>query len=129
MSRRWRPMISPQRRLSKVPSRTRARYRCSMTSTIRYTWADPYFMRVDPVDHEAADALALLVKQMDDKMVDMALESGEFCFIDNYRVVHGRKPFSARHDGMDRWLKRINVTRDLRKSRARRRSRTERSIH
>ncbi|WP_248963652.1 TauD/TfdA family dioxygenase [Sphaerisporangium perillae] len=43
-------------------------------------------------------------------MFDMSLESGEFCFIDNYRVVHGRKPFGARHDGTDRWLKRINVT-------------------
>ncbi|MET7339247.1 guanitoxin biosynthesis L-enduracididine beta-hydroxylase GntD [Nonomuraea sp. NPDC005650] len=93
-----------------------------------YIRADPYFMRVDPSDHEAADALAQLVKQMDENMFDMSLESGEFCFIDNYRVVHGRKPFRARHDGTDRWLKRINITRDLRKSRAQRRSRSERSI-
>jgi hypothetical protein len=32
--------------------------------------------------------------------------------------VHGRKPFKARHDGTDRWLKRLDVTLDLRKSRA-----------
>jgi hypothetical protein len=32
--------------------------------------------------------------------------------------VHGRKPFRARFDGADRWLKRLNVARDLRKSRA-----------
>lgn len=85
-------------------------------------------MRVDPSDHEAADALAQLVKQMDENMFDMSLESGEFCFTDNYRVVHGRKPFRARHDGTDRWLKRINITRDLRKCRAQRRFRSERSI-
>jgi len=31
--------------------------------------------------------------------------------------VHGRKPFTARFDGTDRWLKRVCITRDLRKSR------------
>jgi alpha-ketoglutarate-dependent taurine dioxygenase len=54
---------------------------------------------------------------MDDHLRDLRLEAGDFCFIDNFRVVHGRKPFTPRHDGTDRWLKRINVTCDLRKSR------------
>jgi Fe(II)/alpha-ketoglutarate-dependent arginine beta-hydroxylase len=82
-----------------------------------YIRADPYFMSVAPGDGEARYALDQFVKEMDDKMVDLRLESGDFCFIDNFRVVHGRKPFKARHDGTDRWLKRVNVTRDLRKSR------------
>jgi alpha-ketoglutarate-dependent taurine dioxygenase len=56
------------------------------------------------------------------------LEPGDFVFIDNYRAVHGRKPFKARYDGNDRWLKRINITRDLRKSRDARLSSTERLI-
>jgi hypothetical protein len=38
-------------------------------------------------------------------------------FVDNYRAVHGRRPFTARYDGTDRWLKRIGVSRDLRRSR------------
>jgi hypothetical protein len=32
-------------------------------------------------------------------------------------MVHGRKPFRARFDGTDRWLRRLNVAVDLRKSR------------
>ncbi len=52
----------------------------------------------------------------------MALEPGDLLIIDNYRAVNGRKPFQARYDGRDRWLKRIGVTRDLRKSRAARSS-------
>jgi hypothetical protein len=32
--------------------------------------------------------------------------------------VHGRRAFKARYDGSDRWFKRMNITRDLRKSRA-----------
>jgi Fe(II)/alpha-ketoglutarate-dependent arginine beta-hydroxylase len=78
---------------------------------------DPYFMSVDDGDDEARYALELVVKLVDEQMQDVRLESGDFFFIDNYRVVHGRKPFVPRHDGSDRWLKRVNVTRDLRKSR------------
>jgi Fe(II)/alpha-ketoglutarate-dependent arginine beta-hydroxylase len=83
-----------------------------------YMRADPYFMTVDDGDHEARNALDVLVKTMDGLIRDMTLEEGDFCFLDNYRVVHGRKPFKARHDGTDRWLKRINVAVDLRKSRS-----------
>jgi Fe(II)/alpha-ketoglutarate-dependent arginine beta-hydroxylase len=83
-----------------------------------YIRADPYFMSVGPDDQEAQNALDQLVKAMDENMFDLCLESGDFCFLDNLRVVHGRKPFKARHDGTDRWLKRVNVTCDLRKSRA-----------
>ncbi|MFD1535420.1 guanitoxin biosynthesis L-enduracididine beta-hydroxylase GntD [Nonomuraea guangzhouensis] len=93
-----------------------------------YIRADPYFMRVAEDDIEARNALDHLVKQMDENMFDLMLESGDFCFLDNFRVVHGRKPFKARHDGTDRWLRRINVTRDLRKSRAQRQSRQDRAI-
>jgi len=80
--------------------------------------ADPYFMVVDDEDEEARDALAEFERAMDAVMFDMRLAAGDFCFLDNYRVVHGRKPFKARHDGTDRWLKRVNLAIDLRKSRA-----------
>jgi Fe(II)/alpha-ketoglutarate-dependent arginine beta-hydroxylase len=93
-----------------------------------YIRADPYFMIVSSDDHEARLALDQLVKEMDEKMFDLRLESGDFCFLDNFRVVHGRKPFKARHDGTDRWLKRINVTCDLRKSRSARLPESARSI-
>lgn len=83
-----------------------------------YIRADPYFMSVPEDDQGAAIALNDLTREMDRKMLDMRLEGGEFCFLDNFRVVHGRKPFTARHDGTDRWLKRINITCDLRKSQA-----------
>jgi Fe(II)/alpha-ketoglutarate-dependent arginine beta-hydroxylase len=94
-----------------------------------YIRADPYFMTVKEGDDEAREALDMLVKVIDERMFDVQLESGEYCFIDNHRVVHGRKPFKARHDGTDRWLKRINVTADLRKSRGARKSLTDRKIH
>lgn len=83
-----------------------------------YIRADPYFISVGLDDHEAQNALDWLVNEMDEKTFDLRLESGDFCFLDNFRIVHGRKPFIARHDGTDRWLKRINITCDLRKAQA-----------
>ncbi|GAA2064361.1 clavaminate synthase family protein [Catenulispora yoronensis] len=94
-----------------------------------YIRADPYFMTVQDGDDEARAALAELADAVEDDMHDLRLEAGEFCFLDNFRVVHGRKPFKARFDGTDRWLKRVNVTSDLRKSRGARTSAGSRSIH
>lgn len=75
---------------------------------------DPYFME-RPEDPMAAEAMDKLIELVSESMVEIALKPGEFIVIDNYEVVHGRKPFQARYDGTDRWYKRINVIRDVRR--------------
>jgi Fe(II)/alpha-ketoglutarate-dependent arginine beta-hydroxylase len=93
-----------------------------------YLRIDPYFM--DPLDDdpEAQQALNALIALIDESLIDLVLQPGDFCFIDNYTVVHGRKPFKARYDGNDRWIKRICLARDLRKSRQVRASRIARLL-
>jgi Fe(II)/alpha-ketoglutarate-dependent arginine beta-hydroxylase len=81
-----------------------------------YIRIDPFFMDT-PGDREARKALEALISMIDDILIEIILNPGEICFIDNYKAVHGRKAFKARFDGADRWLKRLNITRDLRKSR------------
>jgi len=82
-----------------------------------YIRIDPYFM--DRLDDQprAQRALDALSRAIDSRLTDVVLAPGDICFIDNFKAVHGRRAFKARYDGRDRWLKRINVTRDLRKSR------------
>lgn len=81
-----------------------------------YVRMDPYFM--DPPEDPVARAVfETLQRKVDEALEDRVLSPGDICFIDNFQAVHGRKPFKARYDGRDRWLKRINVVRDLRKSR------------
>jgi len=81
-----------------------------------YLRLDPYFM--DPADHpRAQQALDKLIKAIDESLWDLVLKPGDVCLLDNYQVVHGRRAFRARFDGSDRWLKRLNLVRDLRKSR------------
>lgn len=82
-----------------------------------YMCLDPYFMDLDKLDPEARRALEAFIRTIDENIEEVALRAGDVCFIDNYRTVHGRNPFKARYDGNDRWLKRINITRDIRKSR------------
>lgn len=83
-----------------------------------YVRIDPYFMNPVAGHPRAQQALDRLIQALEEKLRDLVLEPGDFCFIDNFQAVHGRKPFKARYDGNDRWLKRINIARDLRKSRA-----------
>ncbi|MFJ4192145.1 guanitoxin biosynthesis L-enduracididine beta-hydroxylase GntD [Kitasatospora sp. NPDC089509] len=82
-----------------------------------YLCLDPYFMDLDRLDPEARGALQRLSDEIDRKLGGAALAPGEIVFVDNYRAVHGRSSFAARFDGTDRWLKRVNVARDLRPSR------------
>lgn len=85
-----------------------------------YLRLDPYFMTgLD--DAEAQAALEALVGSIEASLFDLALRPGDCCFIDNFRAVHGRRSFTARYDGADRWLKRVNIVRDLRRSRSLRR--------
>lgn len=93
-----------------------------------YIRLDPLFMHPSSTDDEAQLAFNKLRQAIEDNLHEIILQPGDFCFIDNYRTVHGRKQFHARYDGNDRWLKRIFVTRDLRKSRGHRASTLSRIV-
>ena len=82
-----------------------------------YGRLDPYFMDRTPQDPAAATAFETLITEIDARLTGIALRPGDVLFIDNYKAVHGRNPYRARYDGHDRWLRRVNVARDLRKSR------------
>jgi len=83
-----------------------------------YIRIDPYFMDKVEDNPKAQRAFEALVKALDEKISDVVLSAGDICFVDNRKSVHGRRAFKARYDGRDRWFKRMNITRDLRKSRA-----------
>ncbi len=93
-----------------------------------YLRLDPYFMADPEDDPEARQALDRLIAVIDEGLREVALDQGDCLVINNHRVVHGRVPFTARFDGTDRWLKRVNVTHDLRKSRTMRASSSTRLI-
>jgi Fe(II)/alpha-ketoglutarate-dependent arginine beta-hydroxylase len=79
-------------------------------------------------DAEAAEALAWLKEHLSANLYDFPLSPGDMGFIDNRNVVHGRRPFRPRYDGTDRWLKRVNLAVDLRRTRPGRTNTTTRVI-
>ncbi|WP_280234609.1 TauD/TfdA family dioxygenase [Nocardia cyriacigeorgica] len=74
--------------------------------TMRY---DPAYTPLDDADPEFRDAYAHLTDELERVCVTAALEPGELLLVDNDVAVHGRIPFTARYDGTDRWLKRVNI--------------------
>jgi Fe(II)/alpha-ketoglutarate-dependent arginine beta-hydroxylase len=89
---------------------------------------DRDFMVAVDGDEEARQALRALVEHVDASVYDLSLAPGDACFIDNGNAAHGRRSFTPRYDGRDRWLKRVNTVRDLRRTRAGRASAGSRVI-
>ncbi len=65
---------------------------------------DPYFTRSLPAGSTAREAFERLCTKLNSVAFDICLEAGDMLIIDNYRCVHGRRAFSRRSDGRDRWL-------------------------
>jgi Fe(II)/alpha-ketoglutarate-dependent arginine beta-hydroxylase len=80
---------------------------------------------VDGID-EAVEALR---RAIDESLIHLPLRSGDFLLLDNRRAVHGRPSFTPTYRGTDRWLKRLNITQDLKRSRHLRRSALDRVIY
>jgi len=63
--------------------------------------------RLDPRQREAMKRYSALVEDADHR-VEMTFEPGDMQFVNNYHVLHGRKPYTDNADsGRVRWLKRI----------------------
>jgi Taurine catabolism dioxygenase TauD, TfdA family len=78
-----------------------------------YVCVDPYYLEPSP-DERVSQVLRDFYAIVDASLRHIVLEPGEVLIVDNFRAVHGRRPFHAAYDGRDRWLKRISVSRDLR---------------
>lgn len=66
----------------------------------------------------AQEALSHLINEMDRVARQFVLQPGDLLLMDNKYVVHGRTAFTPRFDGTDRWLQRVSIAADLRKSNA-----------
>ncbi|MEU4565484.1 clavaminate synthase Cs1 [Micromonospora sp. NPDC023956] len=62
-----------------------------------------------PQDVAALDALSAALTAVTEPVL---LTPGDLLIIDNFRIAHGRAPFTARWDGKDRWLHRAYVRTD-----------------
>jgi L-asparagine oxygenase len=87
-----------------------------------YLAYDGFYLSAEATDPTAQHALSHLATHLEASATDVLLGPGDLVILDNFKAVHGRRPFQPRYDGRDRWLKRIHITRDLRRSQQWRRS-------
>lgn len=73
-----------------------------------------------PLDEEAGEVMARLKQSLIEVSTSLVLQSGSMAIIDNRLVLHGRSEFTPLFDGRDRWLHRVYVHLDNRRSRAHR---------
>ncbi len=75
-------------------------------TTLRY---DPAYTPLERAEPDYRTAYGRLSAELDRVKITAVLDPGELLLIDNDLAVHGRVPFTARYDGTDRWLKRVNI--------------------
>lgn len=75
------------------------------------------FAHTQPLDSEAWGAMAVFGNALAEVRRTHILQAGDLAFVDNRRTLHGRTAFQARYDGRDRWLQRVFITLDYRRSR------------
>lgn len=69
------------------------------------------------IREEAARALRHLRAALDSATIEVRLRPGQLAVVDNRVAVHGRSAFQPVYNGQDRWLQRMFVQADLRRSR------------
>jgi Fe(II)/alpha-ketoglutarate-dependent arginine beta-hydroxylase len=77
---------------------------------------DEAFMRAVDGDVEAAQAFEWLLRAFDAKKTGIVMQPGDMLWIDNKRAVHGRSVYEPNYGPRQRWLRRVNVTLNLRGS-------------
>lgn len=70
------------------------------------------------IDEASNEALQYLKNSLERAMIDIALSPGDLLIIDNRIALHARTSFEPKYDGSDRWLQRMFVVSDIRRSMA-----------
>ncbi len=76
------------------------------------------FYGMEAMTYPAQLALKTLKEALLKVTVESRLEKGELLIVDNRVAVHARTSFQPKYDGHDRWLQRLFVVHDFRRSRA-----------
>jgi len=98
------------------------------SSAAPYLRADSVYYK-PPSGEREREALAKLYGALDAALIEIEIPSGDLLVLNNRRVVHGRTEFHANYDGNDRWVKRVNISDSLRRSRAYRCCAASRIVH
>ena len=81
-----------------------------------------------PNDATAEEALQEIISLLEQNVTNVVFEPGEFWYVDNLRVAHGREKFQPFLNGRDRWLRRLYISSAFRYTRGLRDKPTDRIL-
>ncbi|MBZ9780185.1 hypothetical protein K9857_01280 [Pseudomonas sp. REP124] len=55
------------------------------------------------------------IKLVESAVFELSMSEAQILFINNYKCAHGRPQFTPKYDGTDRWLKRVQISKDVTK--------------
>ncbi|WP_060543680.1 hypothetical protein [Pseudomonas sp. Leaf48] len=55
------------------------------------------------------------IKVVESAAFDLSMREAQVLYINNYKCAHGRPQFTPKYDGTDRWLKRVQISKDVTK--------------
>lgn len=108
--------------LSDRPSTIDYKPKALDTAVLQESPAEGYSFIYDPVyvDYSRMSKCEELVfkdfiKLVESSAFDLSMNEAQVLFVNNYKCAHGRPRFTPRYDGTDRWLKRVQISKDISK--------------
>ena len=108
--------------LSDRPSTIEYKPKALEAAVLQESPAEGYGFIYDPVyvDYSRMSQCEELVfkdfiKLVESATFNLSMNEAQVLFINNYKCAHGRPRFTPRYDGTDRWLKRVQISKDVSK--------------
>lgn len=108
--------------LSDRPSTIEYKPKALDTAVLQESPAEGYSFIYDPVyvDYSRMSKCEELVFKdfinlVESSAFNLSMSEAQVLFVNNYKCAHGRPRFTPRYDGTDRWLKRVQISKDISK--------------
>lgn len=76
---------------------------------------DPVYVDYSKMSHYEELDFKDFIKLVESATFDLSMKEAQVLFINNYKCAHGRPQFTPKYDGTDRWLKRVQISKDVSK--------------
>jgi hypothetical protein len=76
---------------------------------------DPVYVDYSKMSHCEELDFKDFIKLVESATFDLSMNEAQVLFINNYKCAHGRPQFTPKYDGTDRWLKRVQISKDVSK--------------
>ncbi|AZE71403.1 hypothetical protein C4K00_1158 [Pseudomonas synxantha] len=86
----------------------------SPTEGYRFIY-DPVYIDYNKMSQREELDFKDFIELVESATIELSMNEAQVLFINNYKCAHGRPQFTPKYDGTDRWLKRVQISKDVSK--------------